>query len=193
MQSGIIVYTVDAQSFEEVYGVIEAIGSLTGHPDKTVERIDYMKGLESQITQISALIPEEKEVRVFWEIWHNFFTTGGPGAAIGQVIIKAGGINIFQDVEQDYPVISVEEIIARNPDVIMGPDNHEEALTSGNVIKRTGWDMINAVKEERIYILDGNITSRPGPRIVNALGLVSRALYPEAFMSMFGESDPAKW
>ncbi len=193
IQAGIIVYAVDAQSFEEVYGVIEAIGSLTGHPDKTAERIDYMKGLESQITQITALIPEEKRARVFWEIWDNPFMTAGPGTAIGQVITKAGGINIFQDVEQDYPAINVEEIIARNPDVIMGPDNHEEALTSGNIIKRTGWNTINAVKEEMIYILDGNITSRPGPRIVNALGLVFRALYPEAFRSVFDESDPAKW
>ncbi len=193
MKAGIIVYAVEAQGFEEVYGVIEAIGSLTGHPVKTAERIDYMKGLESQIVQVSALIPQEKRVRVFWEIWDNPFMTVGPGAAMGQVITKAGGINIFQDVEQDYPVISVEEIIARNPDVIMGPDNHEEALTPENIIKRTGWDTINAVKEERIYILDGNITSRPGPRIVNALGLVSRALYPEAFRSVFGGGDPAKW
>jgi len=193
MQAGIIVYAVDAQSFTEVYRVIEAIGSLTGHPVKTAEHIDYMKGLESQIMQVSALIPEEKRVRVLWEVWDNPFITAGPGAAIGQVITKAGGINIFQDVEQDYPVINVEEIIARNPDVIMGPDNHEEALTLENIINRTGWDTINAVKEERIYILDGNITSRPGPRIVNALGLVSRALYPEAFMSVLGESDPVKW
>jgi len=193
MQAGIIVYAVDAESFEEVYGVIEAIGSLTGHQAETEERINYMKGLESQITQVSALIPEEKWISVFWEIWDNPFMTVGPGAAMGQVITKAGGINIFQDVEKDYPAVNVEEIIVRNPDVIIGPDNHEEALTSGNIIKRTGWDMINAVKEGRIYILDGNITSRPGPRMVNALGLVSRALYPEAFMSVFGESDPVKW
>ena len=193
MQAGIIVYAVDAQSFAEVYGVIEAIGSLTGHPDKTAARIDYMKGLESQITQAAALIPEEKRARVFWEIWDNPFMTVGPGAAMGQIITKAGGINIFQDVEQNYPVVNVEEIIARNPDVMMGPDNHEAALTPENIIKRTGWDTINAVKEERIYILDGNITSRPGPRIVNALGLVFRALYPEAFRSVFGENDPLSW
>lgn len=193
MQAGIIVYAVDAQSFEEVYGVIEAIGSLTGHPDKAAERLDYMKDLETQITQVSAKIPEEKKVRVFWEIWDNPFMTAGPGAVMGQVITKAGGINIFQDVEQDYPVINVEEIIVRNPDVIIGPDNHGEALTSGNIIKRTGWDAINAVREEKIYILDGNITSRPSPRIVNALGLVFRALYPEAFRSVFGENDPLTW
>lgn len=193
MQAGIIVYAVAAQSFTEVYGVIEAIGSLTGHPDKTAERINYMKGLESKIMQVSASIPEEKRARVFWEIWDNPAMTAGPGATTGQVITKAGGINIFQDVEQDYPVINVEEIIARNPDVIMGPDNHAEILRPENIMKRTGWDAINAVKEGRIYILDGNITSRPGPRIVNALGLVSRALYPEAFRSIFGENDPAKW
>ncbi len=193
MQAGIIVYAVDAQRFEEVYGVIEAIGSLTGHPVKTEERINYMKGLESQIMQVSASIPEEKQVRVFWEIWDNPFMTVGSGAVTSQVITKAGGINIFQDVEQDYPVINAEEIIARNPDVIMGPDNHDEILRPENIMKRTGWDTINAVKEGSIYILDGNITSRPGPRIVNALGLVSRALYPEAFKSMFGENDPAKW
>jgi len=193
MQAGIIVYAVGAQSFEEVYTEIEAIGSLTGHIDKTAERIDYMKSLESQITKVTALIPQEKRVRVFWEIWDDPFITAGPGAAMGHVITKAGGINIFHDVEHDYPVINVEEIVVRNPDIIMGPDNHEDALTPENIIKRTGWNTISAVKEERIYILDGDITSRPGPRIVNALGLVSRALYPEAFRSVFSDSDPLLW
>ncbi len=192
-KAGITVYSVDAQSFEEVYTAIEAIGSLTGHPEKTKERVRYMKSLESKISEMAAQIPEENRVGVFWEIWDNPYMTAGPETFMGQIIVKAGGINIFQDVESDYPAINVEEIIVRNPDVIMGPDNHGEALNVDMIITRTGWDSIRAVKENQIYVLDGNITSRPGPRIVNALGLVARALYPEAFRSVFGDSNPVSW
>ncbi|RKX75408.1 MAG: cobalamin-binding protein [Spirochaetes bacterium] len=191
--TGITVYALDSHSFEEIYNSIETIGLLTGHREEALKRIQYMREIEQKIASLVEKIPPEKRLKVFWEVWDEPLMTAGSNAFMGQIIEKAGGLNIFSDLKQDYPVISQEEIVRRNPDVIMGPQSHASALNAERIAERPGWENISAVENGRIYTLDDNISSRPGPRIVNALGLVVKTLYPELFEEAFGEADPENW
>jgi len=84
-------------------------------------------------------------------------------------------------LKEDYPTISAEEIIAKDPQVILGPSNHADQLTSDTIMTREGWSNISAVKNNRIDIIDGNIVSRAGPRVVDAIEAIARVLYPEKF------------
>ena len=79
-----------------------------------------------------------------------------------------------------YPQLTQEAIIAANPDVIVLGDE-AFGVSIDSVKARPGWDAIAAVQNERIYSIDPDIISRPGPRIVDALEELARKLYPELF------------
>ncbi|WP_129677517.1 ABC transporter substrate-binding protein [Candidatus Chloroploca sp. Khr17] len=84
------------------------------------------------------------------------------------------------------PSHSPETVFARDPQVILGPDSHGEFLTVAAISERPGWADLQAVRDGRVYTLDGDILSRPGPRLADAVELLAATLYPE----LFGEGVP---
>ena len=112
--------------------------------------------------------------------------TAGPELFIGELITLVGGDNIFGDLKIAYPQVSEETLVVRNPDVILLPGlkNNPQAdarQAIATLKQRPGWDKMNAVKNQRIYIIEDDLISRPGPRVVQGLQNVAQALYPEAF------------
>ncbi|HID62354.1 MAG TPA: cobalamin-binding protein [Anaerolineae bacterium] len=180
-QAGITVYAVDAETFDQVYATIEVVGQMTGHDKEATNLVAQMKERVAAVESVVAEIPNEERPTVFWETWDDPLMTAGPTTFAGQMIEKGGGVNLFADVTERYPQISAEEVIKRNPDVIMGPDSHGEALTADQVATRPGWETVKAVQDGRIYVFDGDITSRAGPRIVDGLEMIARALHPDRF------------
>ena len=81
--------------------------------------------------------------------------------------------------------------LLNNPEVIFGTHDNSELLK--NIENRTGWNTITAVKNRKIFILDDDIVSRPGPRMINALGLIAKNLYPDIYKSYFNTEDPLLW
>ena len=80
-------------------------------------------------------------------------------------------------VADEYPMVSEEAILARKPEVILIPDMESETIDS--LGKRNGWKMIPAVQDKKIYFVDSNICSRPGPRITQAVLILAKAIHPE--------------
>jgi iron complex transport system substrate-binding protein len=99
--------------------------------------------------------------------------SAGSGTFIDELITMAGGENIFKDTTTSWPIVSSEEIIEKNPDVMFFPDmymgrsNFYETI---EVVKdRPGWDIITAVKNNALYEINADIISRSSPRLVDAL------------------------
>lgn len=180
-QIGVPVFALDPGNFQEVYESIEIVGQLTGHETEAAEVVADMKARMTAVTEKIRAIPEDERPTVFYEVWHEPLMTAGPATFIGQLIELAGGENIFADVNEEYPQVSAETVIQRAPDVILGPDSHGEELTAEKIKKRPGWEDIDAVQEGRIYLVDGDIVSRSGPRLVDALETIARDLQPDLF------------
>jgi iron complex transport system substrate-binding protein len=180
-QVEVTVYAVDAETFDQVYANIEVVGQMTGHNEEATNLVTQMKERVAAVESVVAEIPDAERPTVFWETWDDPLMTAGPTTFAGQMIAKGGGVNLFAEVAERYPQISTEEVIKRNPDMIMGPDSHGEALTADQVATRPGWETVKAVQDGRIYVFDGDITSRPGPRIVDGLEMIARALHPDRF------------
>jgi iron complex transport system substrate-binding protein len=107
--------------------------------------------------------------------------TVGPNTFINDLITMAGGENVASDANTAWPQLSVEAIIIKDPDVIVLAD-HNYGQTSEMVKERPGWETIRAVQEGHIVeITDDDIVSRPGPRIVDGLEFLARALHPDLF------------
>ena len=176
-KAGLTVIALEPATFDDIFANIELVGRVAGH-------IDQAQSLTSQLRQRVAAVkakvdalPADQRPTVFYEVWHDPLMTAGPDTFIGQLITLAGGKNIFDDVAEDWPQVSAETIVQRNPAVILGPSNHLDELTTTKISARPGWSNIAAVKNNRIYILDGDMVSRPGPRIVDMLEQAERDLY----------------
>lgn len=151
---GIMVHLSDPYSFEALYDEIRYISKVT----------DLQENGDRLINQIQDDIgPQgfEEYRKVYFEVWNNPYITCG-SSFIHNVIVFAGGANIFSDMEESYPMVNEEEIIRRNPEVIIIPKENNVTLES--IKKRPGWNEIDAVKNNRIIFVDSSF-SRPGPRI----------------------------
>jgi iron complex transport system substrate-binding protein len=175
------VLVVNPNTLEQVYTSIELVGRLTGHDGQAAQVVEEMKGRVAFVSERLASLSEEQRLRVYWEVFDEPRMTAGPTTFNGQLIELAGGVNIFADVAEDYPQINDEEVIKRNPAVIMGADTMGEKLTTELVAQRPGWDQIDAVRNGRIYLFNGDMVARAGPRLALVLEEMAKAMYPELF------------
>ena len=176
-EAGIPVVNYEPESVEDVIKTIKEIGNVTGAVEEAEKVTKAMEEKENEITE---KIKDAKKVKVFYEIWHDPLTAAGPGSFMDQLINLAGGENIAKDAQGEYPQFDVEQLIERNPDVYLTAQDLKEK-TVDSIKARPGYANINAVKNDRIYLLDPNIVLRPGPRIVDALEIVAKVLHPDLF------------
>jgi iron complex transport system substrate-binding protein len=171
-------FLLGSDSVDAVFRNIAAAGDLTG---MTVSSSALVAALRKRMARLQAALsdlPRENRPRVFWETWDTPLMTAGRRSFLGQLVDLAGGRNIFADLEAEWPTVNPEDVIRRNPEVILGPDSHADRLTVKAVADRPGWRSLDAVKNRRIYLLDADITSRAGPRLAEALELIATCLHP---------------
>lgn len=153
-------YLSDANSFEQVKNEILQIAKITGH---TSTGENLVKKIDSAINKINSQNQLLQKPTVYWEVWNSPFMSVGNSSFINDLIKTAGGINIFQEIAQAYPTVSEETIVAKNPQIIIIPQN--SGITVESVKNRKGWSQIDAVKNDKIFIVDDNLLTRSGARI----------------------------
>lgn len=178
-QLGLTVLVTNAQTFDEVYTTIEMIGKATGASDKAEELVANMKKEVESVKEKVKGIPQDKKPKVWVEIDDKFFSTG-KGTFMNDIIEMAGGVNIASDLE-GWKQLSEEQIILRNPDVIFDTYSYMNPNAAKLIKERAKWQSISAVKNGKVYDVDSNVISRPGPRITQGLKQVAKYLHPELF------------
>jgi iron complex transport system substrate-binding protein len=168
-------------SFEALYASIEQIGAVTNHVQQAEALVTQMRKRVDAVTAKVATVPADQRPSVFWEVFDEPLTAAGPNTFIGQMIQLVGATNIFADAREDYPQVSAELVLERNPDIILGPTTQSAKLTPDLVAQRPGWANMMAVRNRRVYLLDSDMSSRAGPRLADALEALAKALYPELF------------
>ena len=177
-QLNLKVYVSDPSNIKELLNSIRDIGRLTGRGKEADTLINKMEQVLGQVNAKVKLIPPEKRLKVFIEIWHDPLMTVGKKSFVDELLTLAGGINIAADTSQSYLYFSPEQVIKRNPDCIIQTYMSEnEPLKT--IEKRLGWKEISAVKHGRVYNdINPDILLRPGPRIVEGLQELHKKLYP---------------
>lgn len=155
------------------YDDIELLGKATGHLEAAQQLVTVMG---DEVHAIEQSIANEAPPKVFHELDSLYYTVG-EGSFVDDLYTILGADNIGHGTGQAGPQLSSEAIIAANPDVIILADQ-DFGESPDTVAARPGWSNINAVKNDRVYGVDANIVSRPGPRIVDALRALMAALYP---------------
>jgi len=168
--------------FEGLFANLETVAILTGHEEETAIIID---GLKSRVAQVEEIVTNaNKHPLVFYELDstdQNAPWTTGPGTFIDTLISMAGGENLGANLEGAWVQVSVEELISRDPDIIILGDFTWGGVTPDDVASRSGWDNLSAVQNSSVFKFDDNLVSRPGPRLVDGLEAMAELLHPELF------------
>jgi len=179
--AGITVFTVAPTSLADIQSGIVTLGEMTGNVEGAGAVVADMQSRISTISEKVASVPTDKRPKVFYEVFDEPLTTTTNASFVGELLTLAGGVNIFADLPDAYPTISVEQIAERDPQIIIGPSSHADKLTAALIASRPGWASLTAVKNNAVYIVDGDSISRAGPRVVTALEALAKALYPDLF------------
>lgn len=174
--AGIPVLLINPTNIEETYQSIQDIGNVIGSSQEAEELIESLRAKQENIMQITKGYQAKT---VFYEIWHDPLMTVGPGSFINELITMSNGINIAQDAESAYPEYSLELLISKNPQVYMTSDDGFK--TPEDIFGRAGYENIEAIRNGQVFMLHPDITSRPGPRIIDGLEMIAKAIHPEAF------------
>ena len=161
---GIDYYVSEGTSVEGVMKEIVEIGAICGN-DKAVSKA--LSNIENAILLANEALEAKDDIpTVYYEVWTPPYMSIGGNTFISDVIAKAGGLNIFADLN-DWPTVSEEAIIAANPSVILLQKS--SGTTAESVASRKGWEEIDAVKNNKVFVIDDDIFSRPSPRIGEAI------------------------
>lgn len=180
---GFTVLTLDPKTVDDVLEAINLIGKFTGRVEEASHLTTGMENRIKAVTDKTSKLPEAQRPKVFYVLWHDPLMTAGPETRIHELIEKAGGINIAQDLAEEYPMISLEAVIMANPQVIIAGSGHGSGqdLPFQFALTEPRLSEVEARLEGRIYEIDSDLTSRPGPRIVDGLKKLAEFIHPELF------------
>lgn len=178
---GIKVVGFNPQTINDVFLVIKKAGQLTGKNDRARELVTDMYIELSQIQDmVDKVLENRSRPKVFYEIWSDPLYTAGDNTFIDDVIKIAGGINIGANARGSWPQYSIEKLLLENPDIyISSPHSAPYKVTVESIKERENYQNIKAIKNNRVYIIDQNIISRPSPRIIEGLKKFVKAIFPE--------------
>lgn len=177
--SGVKVYVVqDAKDFDLTYTTIEQIGRATGKYEEAQAVIEDMKAKVDEIKENVAKVETKKTVFVETSDVPEIYTPGN-GTFMQEILTMINAENIMADKEGWFQV-NPEEIVSRNPDVMLITYDYVEGIIE-KVKQRDGFDTVTAIQNDEVVQVDEDATSRPGPRLVEGLEEVAKAVYPEVF------------
>lgn len=181
---GIPVLVLYPESLEEVYADIALVAQAVGREDEAATLVDELRG---RVTEIEAALDGVARPRTLYEVFHAQGTTytAGEGSFLASLLEIAGSEPVTGDAEG---VLDPEDLVAADPElVLLGAASYDPALaTPGAALEalraRPGWADLTAVREGNVVpYVDDIVTTRPGPRIVDGLEALARAIHPDRF------------
>jgi iron complex transport system substrate-binding protein len=178
---------VDQQNIAGIYESIRMVGDAAGVPERATKLIASIRaGLDAVRARATGLKP----VRVMFVVGRSQgrldgLVVVGKASFLNEVIQAAGGENIFRDAIAPYPSVSLEEVMARNPEVILDMGDMSDTLGVTDQHKRDVialWDRVgtlDAVKHRRVFAIASDIYIVPGPRVVDSARSIFDMLHPE--------------
>lgn len=169
---GIPVFMVNPHG---IAGIHKSILSLGRALNRDAEAATLLHDLQAREQTIRQRIQAKPIVRLFMPVWYDPIVTVGSHAFITELIEMAGGSSITSDIAQEWPQVSLEAILARNPDALLLIKGSKISLTE--LENRPGWQALAAVRERRVYYVD-KLIELPSPAAIYAMEELAKELHP---------------
>lgn len=180
---GLKVAILSPKGFQGVLADISMAGKLTGQVDVANALVTNMTNRALAIANITK---NANKPRVYVEYYFSSSGYGSYGETsfVNDLISMAGGVNLFAGFGIQYVTTSAEVIIAANPEVIViskGVMSGLAGITPNTIKARSGWNVISGVQNNRIYEVKEELITLGGPRIIEGLEQMAKAIHPELF------------
>ncbi|MGL6108080.1 ABC transporter substrate-binding protein [Romboutsia sp.] len=178
-EAGISVFYIpSSNSIQGIYDDIMFMADITNTKPKGEEIVNNMKSEVEKISEIGKIIKDKK--KVYFEIGPapSLYSFGNE-TFLNEMIELVGGENIFKD-QKGWLNPSEEAVLDANPDIILTNVNYVDKPVE-SIKSRPGWENINAVKNNQVYSISTNPSSRPSQHIVTALKEIAVAVHPEKY------------
>jgi iron complex transport system substrate-binding protein len=171
---GIPLYGLSDKSVDDVLKSVRDLGALLECP---AEASALASSLDRRVHAVERRVAGLPKPRVLFVTWYQPLITIGAHNFVADVIRRAGGVSISEDLPGEWPHLGLEAVLARQPDVILLPKSHSYTPSLDEFRHMPGWRDLAAVKSGRVYFISDTIV-RPCPRLVDSLEEVARILHP---------------
>lgn len=167
---GIVVFRSEPGDLDAVATSLERLGLLSGH---AAQGSQAATALRARITSLRARFAGKTPVRVFYQVWPAPLMTVGGKHLISDVLGVCGAINIFAEQSSASPTVSIEAVLARQPQLIVGTRDGSE----GTALRQwQRWTAVPAVRDGHLLIMDAALITRHTERIAEGAGQLCQAI-----------------
>jgi iron complex transport system substrate-binding protein len=168
---GVAVFVADPKAIDGIASDIERLGALAGTgADADAAAAAYRRRIDALRTRYGG----RKMLRVFYEIWNAPLYTIGGRHLISEAIALCGGENVFAALTLPAPEVSVEAVLAAQPDVIVaGADG---AVRPAWLDQWKRWPGLPAARQGHLYVVDANLLHRDSPRFAEGVAALCAVL-----------------
>lgn len=169
-EAGVRTVAIRIDSIAEFARATHLLGRLVGETARAASVVDSVQRTLDRVRAATATLPKTS---VFYHTWDKPIITIGAHSFLNELVIIAGGRNIYGDVKAISPIVTLEDIVSRNPDVLLvGPP------TDQKLFKSASWRVVPAVKARRVFVYDTNVVGRPSVTLGMAAVNLANLLHP---------------
>jgi iron complex transport system substrate-binding protein len=169
---GIPIFLVSPHGVAGIFHSVETIGMAL---NRTSDADALIRRLQQRVDAVKTRTKGLRAPRVFMPVWYDPISTIGKNAFITEIISDAGGRSVTDDLPTEWPEISMEAVLERAPDALLLVRGGKTTLKV--LQERPGWSSLTAVKESRVYYVDGRINF-PSPIAIDALEDLAKQFHP---------------
>jgi cobalamin transport system substrate-binding protein len=173
---GIPVFTLRTEDTTDIFHGIASIGRLAGRDSSATAVANSVRATLDSVRQS---VSGHGTPSVLYVVYPDPPMTTGPRTFIGQLLSLAGGRSIFADATQNWPNVAMEEIVRRDPDLLIVPVGEFKSNSIDRFHGMAGWRDLRAVRTGHVVMVSADLMSRPSPGIAEAARVLRRALHPE--------------
>jgi iron complex transport system substrate-binding protein len=175
-KAGVPVLAFEVQDTSDAYRVLRAMGTALGR-QSTADSLQA--ALRASLVQTASIAAKRSRRRVFYVVYNDPPMTAGPGTFIDQLLDIAGADNVFSDATSNWPTVSLEEVVKRDPDIVVLPVGEMSAQVGDRLRSTAGWRDLRAVKNNCLALVDANLVNRPGTNVAVAARRLEVLLHDE--------------
>jgi iron complex transport system substrate-binding protein len=173
--------TLNIERLDDLFAAVETLGQTTG---QSAAAANLNGGLRERVRRLQTVLAGREKIKVLWVVQREPLRVAGLDTFVNGIIELAGGRNAIGRTLHKYPPIGAEQVIASGVEAIVEP----MMTGSDPIAQRRAADAywsrfvnVPAVAGKRVYVVDGDIVSRLGPRMIDGIETVAKCLHPEAF------------
>jgi len=178
-------HSMKLDSLQDTYDAIDTLAALLGVQDRGNELRDQIQNDIASIRDTIGDAPRKRILLLLGRAPGDLagLTAVGPGTFLNDLLITAGGTNIFEDAIGLYPRVSKESVLVRQPETIIELVSGHPSDKAIRALKADWLQLadIPAVQKNQIHCLTNDFLLIPGPRMHQSIRVLARAIHPEQF------------